>query len=224
MNTDPFIFSFSVCLIRCKLTLLLNGIPRSWLRSHVTFCSLYFYHGLPSAIRRWSPAVHSRMTSSLSLCVRVLVLRYRSGITPYSFADLNQRMLQCYVREPFQFYCSTHPLLNWQPLLQSSHTWPFLERDLAWFQEKNWCSINRQVLFAGWDFWSDGCLIDEAGSMILLGVGHVPVTHSDIARVYFLYCPRRGIISQGWEHERWMFRICWAGEECLEAGLISPDR
>ena len=137
MNTDPFIFSFSVCLIRCKLTLLLNGIPRSWLRSHVTFCSLYFYHGLPSAIRRWSPAVHSRMTSSLSLCVCVLVLRYRSGITPYSFADLNQRMLQCYVREPFQFYCSTHPLLNWQPLLQSSHTWPLLERDLAWFQEKN---------------------------------------------------------------------------------------
>ena len=73
----------------------------------------------------------------LSLCVCVLVLRYRSGITPYLFADLNQRMLQCYVREPFQFYCSTHPLLNWQPLLQSSHTWPLLERDLAWFQEKN---------------------------------------------------------------------------------------
>ena len=81
---------------------------------------------------------------SLSVCVCSYL-----GITSYSFADLNQRTLQCYVREPFQFYCSTHPLLNWQPPLQSSHTWPFLECDLAWFQEKS-LMFNQQ---AGPFFW-----------------------------------------------------------------------
>jgi len=74
MNTDPFIFSFSVCLIRCKLTLLLD---EKFLvhdkEGHVTFCSLYFYYGLPSTIRRWSPAVHSRISLSVCVCARTWV-------------------------------------------------------------------------------------------------------------------------------------------------------
>ena len=138
MNTDPFIFSVGVCLNRftssssSKLTLLLNvwetWITRSW---SALFTFTMDWHRRSDADR--SIVVWLRL--SLSVCARTYV---RFGIRPY------------------QFYRCTDPSLNWQPPLQSSHTWPSyaisgpvprvadlrkkyslkLERDLARFREK----------------------------------------------------------------------------------------
>jgi len=49
---------------------------------------------------------------------------------------------------------------------------------------------------------------------------HVPVT-GNIARVYFLYCPRRGIISPGMRTQALdvPYLLGWRGVP-LEAGLI----
>ena len=133
-----------------KLTLLLNGWEtwptRSW---SALFTFTMDWHWRSDADR--SIVVWPRL--SLSVCV--LVLMYCFGTRPYSFSDLNQK-----TRKLYQFYCFTDPSLNWQPPLQSSHTWlsyarfrasgpvpPVadycwktyslkLERDLARFREK----------------------------------------------------------------------------------------